>query len=248
MGDFTFSDQDMSGASFRMVSLRGARMKGVDLRGLKVTDAWLADVDIDGELDSVRINGVDVVPLIEAELDRRYPQRALMRPTDADGFRRAWAVLEGLWEQTIDRARGLDEALVHERVGGEWSFVETLRHLNFATDAWARRAVQGEVIPWNRWDLPHDEMPDTPGVPRDRSARPSLDAILEVRAGRVAGVRELLAGLSDEQLASMTTPVDGPGYPEPRSYPVIRCLGAVVSETWQHRLYAERDLDVLTGR
>lgn len=230
-----------------MVSLRGAVMKGVDLSGLRVTGAWLTDVDIDGELDGVRINGVDVGPLIEAELDRRHPHRALMRPSDADGFRQAWRILEDLWAQTIARARTLDEALLHERVGGQWSFIETLRHLNFATDAWARRAVQGEPNPWNRWDLPHDEMPDTPSVPRDRQARPALAAILEVRAGRVAGVRELFATLTDEQLAAMTVPVTAPGYPEPQSYPVRRCLGTVVAETWQHRLYAERDLDVLTG-
>ena len=36
--------------------------------------------------------------------------------------------------------------------------------------------------------------------------------------------------------------------PEPESFPVRRCLGAVVNEEWEHRLYAERDLDVLESR
>jgi hypothetical protein len=32
-------------------------------------------------------------------------------------------------------------------------------------------------------------MPDLPGVPRDRDARPSLDAVLELRRDRMATVR-----------------------------------------------------------
>jgi DinB superfamily len=36
--------------------------------------------------------------------------------------------------------------LLHESVGGEWSFIETLRHLVFATDSWIRRAILGDPI------------------------------------------------------------------------------------------------------
>jgi hypothetical protein len=32
----------------------------------------------------------------------------LMRPADADGYREAWEALERLWQQTVDRARGMD--------------------------------------------------------------------------------------------------------------------------------------------
>jgi hypothetical protein len=45
---------------------------------------------------------------VEAELNRRYPGRAKMRPDDADGYREAWAALERLWPQTVARARRLD--------------------------------------------------------------------------------------------------------------------------------------------
>ena len=48
--------------------------------------------------------------------------------------------------------------------------------------------------------------------------------------------------------AGTTDPVTEPGYPEPESFAVRRCLGAVLSEEWEHRLYAERDLDVLESR
>jgi len=33
----------------------------------------LVDVDIHGEIENVMINGVDIGPLVNAELDRRYP-------------------------------------------------------------------------------------------------------------------------------------------------------------------------------
>ena len=39
-----------------------------------------------------------------------------------------------------------------------------------------------------------------------------------------------------------------PGWPQPRSYPVRECLLCILNEEWQHRLYAERDLDVLEAR
>jgi hypothetical protein len=108
-----------------------------------------------------------------------------------------------------------------------------------------RRAILGDPAPWDPLDLPHDEMPDEPSVPRDRAARPSLDQVLALRSDRMATVRGVLASLTDEQLAGMTEPVPEPGYPEPESFPVRRCLGAIINEEWEHRLYAERDLDAL---
>jgi len=43
--------------------------------------------------------------------------------------------------QTVERARLLPPDLLHESVDGEWSFIETLRHLVFATDSWIRRVI-----------------------------------------------------------------------------------------------------------
>ena len=174
--------------------------------------------------------------------------RAKMQPTDADGFREAWDVLERLWAETVEHARRLPPDLLHERVDEEWSFIETLRHLVFATDAWVRRAILRDPSPWDQLDLPHDDMPDQPGVPRDRDARPSLDEVLALRADRMATVREVVGTLTDETLAGRTEAVMDPGYPEPESFAVRRCLGAILNEEWEHRLYAERDLAVLEAQ
>lgn len=79
--------------------------------------------------------------------------------------------VERLWGETVERARRLDPDLLHESVDEEWSFIETLRHLVFATGSWVRRAILGDPSPWDALDLPWDEMADTPGVPRDRDVR-----------------------------------------------------------------------------
>ncbi|MGZ4535377.1 MAG: DinB family protein [Nocardioidaceae bacterium] len=253
MADFTgddlsgsrFERVDLTHAEFRTADLRHARFRGVAMSGVVLRGVELVDVRIDGEIQNLLVNGVDVTPLVNAELDRRDPDRAKMRPTDPAAFREAWDIVEQRWDETVERARGLDPGLLHESVDGEWSFTETLRHLVFATDAWVRRAILGDPSPWNPLDLPWDEMPDTPGIPRDRKVRPSLDVVLALRRDRMATVRTVVDGLTDESLAGHTEPVDGAGWPPPESFPVRECLLIVLNEEWHHRQFAERDLDAL---
>jgi DinB superfamily/Pentapeptide repeats (8 copies) len=243
-----FEKVDLTGSTFTHVDLSGARFRDVYLRGARIRNAYLKDLEITGEIDHLTVNGVDVGPLIERELDRLHPERITLRPTDAAGFRAAWALVDELWAPTIARARELAPELLHESVDGEWSFIETLRHLAFATDAWIARGLLGDPAPWHPLDLPWDERPDTPGVPRDRDVRPSLDEALALRADRRAMVARVLEDLTDERLAGSTEPVEGPGWPPPTSFPVREVLSVVLEEEWAHRRYAERDLDVLTAR
>jgi DinB superfamily/Pentapeptide repeats (8 copies) len=249
-----FHDQDLTGAHFERVSLRDAHMKAVDLTGAQIRGAVfngsrmrgveLVDVDISGELQNVVVNGVDIAPLVEAELNRRMPERAKMRPDDSDGFREAWAILERLWKGTVARAMTLPAAALHRNVDDEWSFIQTLRHLNFASAAWVDRMVLGNASPWHPLDLPWDEAPGWEGIPWDRGARPSLDVVLTVRRERQAMVRHVLESVTDEQLAADMTRTE-PGWPRIENFPVKECLRIVITEEWQHRLYAERDLNAL---
>ena len=243
-----FERVDLSGAKFRTVDLSDARFRAVDLSRVVMRSVDLVDVDIHGEIQNLTINGVDIGPLVDAELNRRSPLRSKMRPTDPAGFREAWGILARLWGETVERARRLQPELLHESVDGEWSFIETLRHLVFATDSWITRAILGDPSPWDPLDLPWDEMPDTPEVPRDRDARPSLEVVLELRHRRMATVRQVIEGLTVATLDGDTEPVEGPGWPQPRSYPVRKCLLIILNEEWEHRLYAERDLDALEAR
>jgi len=240
-----FERVDLGGSQLRHVDLSDAQMRAVDLSRAVMRGVDLVDVDIHGLIKNVRINGVDVAPLIEAELDGRYPLRSKMRPTDPASFAEAWDIIERLWSGTVERARRMDPDLLDESVNDEWTFIETLRHLVFATDAWVGRAILGDTSPWEPLSLPMDEMADSPELPYDRTARPSLDVVLELRRDRMATVRQVIEGLRDATLDADTMPAEGSGWPPPRSYRVRECLLIVLNEEWEHRLYAERDLDEL---
>ncbi len=88
-------------------------------------------------------------------------------------------------------------------------------------------------------------MADIPSVPRDQTVRPSLEEVLELRRDRMATMREVVDGLTDEQLAGQTTPVDRTRLPRVGGLPVQTCVGCIVNEEWYHHQYAIRDLAVL---
>jgi hypothetical protein len=50
------------------------------MRGVELVNA-----DIYGEVENVTINGVDIAPLIDAELNKRYPLRRVRVPRRLDG-------------------------------------------------------------------------------------------------------------------------------------------------------------------
>ncbi|MFB6724191.1 DinB family protein [Kribbella sp. NPDC056345] len=228
-------DVDFQCARFERVRFSGAVMRGVEF----------ANAQIDGDIEDLVINGVAVAPLVEAELDRRDPERVKMRPTDADGFREGWDVVERLWAGTVERARQLPEEKLHVRVDGEWSFIQTLRHLVYATDVWLCRVIQGDPEPWDALSLPYDGATPDPRLPWDLAVQPSLDVVLALRHDRMGRVRRYVDQLTDEELSTKTTPVEGPSWPPAAAYDVKMCLSIILNEEWQHRLYAERDLQLL---
>ncbi|WP_210440042.1 DinB family protein [Nocardioides xinjiangensis] len=256
LGGSTLQRVDLSGSTFREVRLAGADLRDVDLSEVRLRAAWLKgvrmtgveapDMEIHGEVGRLVVNGVDVAPLVEAELDRRMPERALMRPTDLAGFRTAFSTLDRLWAGTVGSARALPADRLHEHVDGEWSFIETLRHLGFAHACWVGGVVLGDLSPWHPLDLPWDEAPAVAGVPWDRDVRPSLDDVLDLRARRRATVQAVLDGLTDEGLERRVTSAT-PFLGDADDLTVAACLKVVLNEEWEHRLYAERDLAALAG-
>lgn len=254
----TFHLVDLTASTFHQVRLGEARIEDADLRGTVIRDAAVDGLvltgvmgerlQLDGEFGQVTVNGIDVMPFVESELRRVHPEYALMKPTDPAGFVAAWDAVESFWGATVSRARSLDESVLHESVNGEWSFIQTLRHLVFATECWVYRGILGRPAPWLPLSLPWDSMPPTEGVPWDRDARPSLDEVVAMRADRMAGVRQVIEGLTPEQLAGDTPVIQGPGWPpEGETFPVRECLLTVLNEEWWHHQFALRDLAVLTG-
>ena len=228
------------------LDLSRVHVHGADFEGTRFTDAHLYGAEIYGDIEGLRINGVDVDVLVQAELDRRCPERTKLRAGDIEGLRAAWSMLEDLWTETVVRAGRLPHDLQLRRVSGEWSFVETLRHLIFATDCWLFRAVQLASRPYHRWGLPWSQAgtqwAQELGI--DVDATPDLEQVLIVRREHQLAVRVALEGLTGGELAEVRTAPDEPGHPSgPHS--VLQCLHVLLNEEWEHHRYAVRDLDVL---
>jgi DinB superfamily/Pentapeptide repeats (8 copies) len=232
-----FVDANLHGARFRRTDLSGVVMRAVDVRETDIDAPWL----FDGE-SFFRVNGVDVAPLVEAELNRRFPGRAKRRATDPDGLRRAWAVLEQTWAGTFGRIAAMPAGTVDISVDGEWSFAQTLRHLVMATDTWLGRAILEIEKPFHPIGQPNAEY-ETDGNDLAVFAMitPTYAEVLEVRAGHVAMVRDFLATVTSDDLAATRKNPWAPEYPET----ILSCLHVILHEEWEHHRFAVRDLDVL---
>ncbi len=234
------------GARLDDADFSGARLHSPNFEGTRITDGWLRGADISADIEGLRLNGVDIAPLVEAELDRRFPQRVTLRAADPRGLADGWTIVEEIWRSTVARARALPEPLLFERVDGDWSLVETLRHLVFASDCWLSRMVRHESRPYHRWGLAGSWLTDPVSLGVDPDANPSFEEVLRVRGERQERVKQTIAGLSPAELERVCVPPDSPGYPtEARS--VLHCLHVILNEEWEHSRYANRDLDILAG-
>jgi hypothetical protein len=234
-----YNDENLRDSRFVRVDLSGSRLHGVMLQEVKITDAWVNNVEISCLLGSLIVNEVDVSGYVRAELDRRHPELRMLRATDADGLRDAWRLIEDRANATLTRARALPEAKLHESVDGEWSYVQTLRHLVYATDRWITGPVLNDPEPFHRWGVPNDNPEPWRGTAIDIDADPSVDEALEVRHQRMASVDALLADYSDADLArTVASPNSG-------TTTVGDCIRIVLGEEWAHDRYANRDLDAL---
>ncbi len=234
----------LSGARIEDADFSGARLHAPNFEGAKVTDAWFYGADIWGDLEGLRLNGVEVAPLVLAEMERQNPERVKLRATDPAGLADAWTMIEGIWQATVARARALPPDAVNVRVDDEWSFVETLRHLVMATDCWLRRMVKGLERPFHPWGLAGSWLTEPVKWGLDPSANPSLDEVLGVRRERMNEVQDTITTVTPEELQRVCVPPAGPGHPtSPHS--VLKCLHVILAEEYEHNRYAVRDLDSL---
>ena len=248
MGDESTNTDKFRGARFTSVDFSGVTFRDCDMRNLKIAASDLIDVNISGWVrNTFVVNDVDVVEYVEAELNRRYPVRARVEATkSADDYRATWNAIEDVWSQAVTRARRLPESALQERVDEEWSLVETLRHLVFATDAWAGSAVLELPNPYHRLGLTHTDYPvaDAAAIGIELNAKPTFDEVLAVREDRLAMVRGIVEKLTADGLERACLRPPAPGYPEqPRT--VRQCIRVVMNEECEHYRYAMRDLAVL---
>lgn len=231
--------QDFRNATFVEADFTGAQFRGVDLSGVKISDAYLVDVEVSGHVQGVTINGVDVTAYVEQQLDERHPIRTLLRASDPEGLRRAWSAVREMAEATLERARRLPAEKLDESVDHEWSYLQTLRHLSYATDRWISGSVLAEPRSTHPFDLPNPQHDGLPPDVFDIDARPSLEQVLAVRRERVDGVTRFLAAATEEELAREVESPNG------GMISVARCIQVVLREEWWHDQYANRDLTIL---
>lgn len=235
-----FVDRDLSGAEFREVLLDGARFVGASMR----------DVSIEGhDIGGLTINGVEVAGFVEAELDRRHPERPLLWSDDLDELREGWRLLQADWAATIERLRRTP-GLERRSINGEWSPIETLRHLLFAHDAWFRRGALGQETPYGALGIPGNwlEPGHLPEVDAriDLDADPTLDEVLAQRQERVGEVTAWLAEATPEDAAAPRPDLVTKGWPlHQPEYPVLEAVKVVPEEEWWHLRYTKRDLDLI---
>ena len=232
-----FEGVDLRGAQFRVVDLTDARIEGANLTNVKMSAVWLVNVDIDGMIAALTVNGVDVTAYVTAELARINPVRALLQPTYPEGMRASWNVVSSLWDATIEQAQQLPEETLHASVDGEFSFVQTLRHLVFAIDKWFTVPILGGE--YDPIGLPNTGSLDFPWPRIDRDADPSFADTLAVRRDRTASFTKYLADLEPAELIQTREVLEN------GSAPVQGCLHTVLEEEMAHHGYATRDLDVL---
>jgi hypothetical protein len=242
---FTRSD-DLQGAQFRGVNLRGARFVEADLSGVVMRGAEVAGTDIDApwlaEGAGLLVNGVDVTPFVETELDRRFPGRAQRKAPDPEGLRGAWAALERTWGATLARVEAMPSGTPDVSVEGEWTFAETLRHLVMATDVWLRRGILELEQPFHPLGVANAEAEED-GLDMSVFAThtPLYEEVLEARAGRVALVRDFIATVTPDELETPRRNPWAPDHPETTR----SCLHVILEEEWEHHRYAVRDLDAI---
>jgi hypothetical protein len=229
-----FEFQDLSDAVFWGVDLQRVTFRDVDLTGARISHARLVDVVIDAEIDRLVINGVDVTAHVN-ERDESFALRSQLRPNDPDSMRQGWQAFLTAWGGAIERARGLPENRRHEAVDGEWSFVETIRHLVFAIDKWFTVPILGGAF--HPMGIPNSGSADFGWPGLDPTADPNFDDAVAAWRDRTKQLRD---HLEDIEPAALTVEV---AVLENGASAVRDCIGVVFEEHFHHLRYAIRDLD-----
>jgi hypothetical protein len=226
----TFVSTSFKGATLRFSDVSGVTMRGVDVGGLDIDSHDLA-------FGSLFVNGVDVVPLVEAELNRQFPGRELQKAQTPEGLREGWVAVQAAWQTTV---ADTPPELVDAHVEDEWSLAQTLRHLILATDAWLRRGIMRRQQPFHEIGqifTGADQMGFDMSI--FRADPPAFAEVLAVRAERQGMVTDFLATATPELLAEEREDPWGSDGWRPT---VGDCLRVILEEEWAHLRYVRRDL------
>jgi hypothetical protein len=237
----TYSDtKQFEGATFVQASFKGATLRFSDVSGVTMRSVDVGGLDIDSHdlfLGSLFVNGVDVVPLVDAELNRQFPGRELQNSQTPEGLREGWVAVQAAWQATM---ADTPPDLVDAHVDDEWSLAQTLRHLILATDTWLRGGILRVQQPFHEIGqifTGAEEMGFDMSI--FRAEPPAYDEILAVRAERQQMVTDFLATATVELLAEEREDPWGGADWRPT---VGDCIRVILEEEWAHLRYVRRDL------
>lgn len=240
----TDSDTDeFEGASFVARSFKGATLRHCDVSEVTMRGVDVGGLDIDSHdlfFGSLMVNGVDVVPLVDAELNRRFPGRELQKAQTPDGLQEAWVAVQASWEETVSDT---PPDLVDAHVEDEWSLAQTLRHLILATDCWLGGAILRTPQPFHEIGQIFTGAAEAGfDISMFRVDPPAYDEILAVRGDRQQQMTDFLATVTVESLAESRDNPWGGGDWHPT---VGDCARVILEEEWAHLRYIRRDLALL---
>ena len=237
----TYSDtKEFEGATFVKASFKGATLRSSDVSGVTMRSVDVDGLDIDSHdlfFGSLLVNGVDVVPLVDAELNRQFPGRELQKAQTPERLREGWVAVQTAWQETV---AGTPPDLVDAHVEEEWSLAQTLRHLVLATDAWLRGAILRTQQPFHEIGqifTGAGEMGFDMSI--FRADPPTYAEVLAVRAERQQMVTDFLAAATVGVLAEDRDNPWGDGDWRPS---VGDCIRVILEEEWAHLRYIRRDL------
>ncbi|WP_210651193.1 DinB family protein [Nocardioides sp. SYSU D00065] len=238
----THSGSDFEGASFVRASFKNASLRFSDVSGVTMRGVDVDGLDIDSHdlfLGRLIVNGVDVVPLVDAELNRQFPGRELQKAGTPEGLREGWVAVQAAWQETVT---GTPPELRDAHVEHEWSLSQTLRHLVLATDAWLRGGILRIERPFHEIGLVFtgaEQMGFDTSI--FRTDPPAFEEVLAVRAERQRMVTDFLATATPQLLAEERRDPWGSDW----SPTVGDCVRVILEEEWAHLRYVRRDLALL---
>ena len=231
------------GATFVGTSFRGATLRSCDVSAVTMRGVDVGGLDIDSHdllFGSLIVNGVDVVPFVDAELNRQFPGRELQKAQTPEGLRDGWVAVLAAWETTITNT---PPELLDAHVENEWSLAQTLRHLVLATDAWLHGGIMAMEQPFHEMGQIFTGAAEMGfDVSIFRTDAPAFEEILAVRAERQQLVADFLATATPELLAEERDNPWGGGDWHPT---VGDCVRVILEEEWAHLRYIRRDLALL---
>ncbi len=235
-----FGTKEFEGATFVKTSFKGATLRFSDVSGVSMRGVDVDGLDIDSHdlfFGSLLINGVDVVPLVDAELNRQFPGRELQKAQTPEGLREGWNAVQSAWQHTVTNT---PPDLVDAPIDDEWSLAQTLRHLILATDAWLGGGILQKEQPFHEIGQIFTGAAEM-GFDMSifRVDPPAYEEILAVRAERQRQVTEFLGTATVDLLAEERADPWGGGDWRPS---VGDCIRVILEEEWAHLRYIRRDL------